>query len=70
MPSAKSTVGPVLGIIKAVLGFRQFLLLGFVSVQGEWVLVCIAWNLKRLHALEMIAIKKNESSALHSKGGR
>jgi transposase len=47
----KSTVEPVFGIIKAVMGFRQFLLRGFDSVQGEWDLVCIAWNLKRLHAL-------------------
>lgn len=47
----KSTVEPVFGIIKAVMGFRQFLLRGFKSVQGEWDLVCIAWNLKRLHAL-------------------
>ena len=47
----KSTVEPVFGIIKAVMGFRQFLLRGFVSAQGEWDLVCIAWNLKRLHAL-------------------
>jgi len=47
----KSTVEPVFGIIKAVMGFRQFLLRGFNAVQGEWDLVCIAWNLKRLHAL-------------------
>jgi hypothetical protein len=47
----KSTVEPVFGIIKAVMGFRQFLLRGVESVQGEWDLVCIAWNLKRLHAL-------------------
>jgi transposase len=47
----KSTVEPVFGIIKAVMGFRQFLLRGFDAVQGEWDLVCIAWNLKRLHAL-------------------
>lgn len=47
----KSTVEPVFGIIKAVMGFRQFLLRGFEAVQGEWDLVCIAWNLKRLHAL-------------------
>jgi transposase len=47
----KSTVEPVFGIIKAVMGFRQFFLRGFDSVQGEWDLVCIAWNLKRLHAL-------------------
>jgi len=47
----KSTVEPVFGIIKAVMGFRQFLLRGFEAVQGEWDLVCIAWNLKRLHSL-------------------
>ena len=47
----KCTVEPVFGIIKAVLGFRQFLLRGVESVRGEWNLVCIAWNLKRLHVL-------------------
>ena len=47
----KSTVEPVFGIIKEVMGFRQFLLRGFEAVQGEWDLVCIAWNLKRLHVL-------------------
>ena len=47
----KSTVEPVIGIIKAVMGFRQFLLRGLESVNGEWNLVCIAYNLKRLHAL-------------------
>lgn len=47
----KSTVEPVFGIIKAVMGFRQFLLRGVEAVCGEWDLVCMAWNLKRLHAL-------------------
>jgi len=47
----KSTVEPVFGIIKHVLGFRQFHLRGLTSVQGEWSLVCMAWNLKRLHKL-------------------
>jgi transposase len=47
----KSTVEPVFGIIKHVLEFRQFLLRGLDSVQGEWSLVCIGWNLKRMHAL-------------------
>lgn len=47
----KSTVEPVFGIIKAAMGFRQFLLRGVESVRKEWDLVCIAWNLKRLHAL-------------------
>ena len=49
----KCTVEPVFGIIKAVIGFRQFLLRGIESVQGEWNLVCMAWNLKRLHKLKV-----------------
>jgi transposase len=47
----KSTIEPVFGIIKSVLGFRQFLLRGLEAVKGEWDLVCIAFNLKRLYAL-------------------
>lgn len=48
----KCTVEPTFGIIKAVLGFRQFLLRGLQSVRHEWTLVCIGWNLKRLHRLQ------------------
>ena len=47
----KQTVEPVFGIIKSVLGFRQFSLRGLHKVSGEWNLVCIAWNLKRMAAL-------------------
>jgi transposase len=47
----KSTVEPVFGIIKQVMGFRQFLLRGFESVSGEWTIVSIAWNLKHMFAL-------------------
>lgn len=47
----KCTVEPVIGIIKEVLGFRQFSLRGLLKAAGEWNLVCIAFNLKRLHAL-------------------
>lgn len=45
------TVEPVFGIIKAAMGFRQFLLRGLSKVTGEWNLVCLAYNLKRLHSL-------------------
>jgi transposase len=45
------TVEPVFGILKAALGFRQFLLRGMRKVSGEWNLVCLAYNLKRLHRL-------------------
>jgi transposase len=51
-----STVEPVFGIVKAVLGFRQFLLRGLEKVGGEWNLVCLAYNLKRLHVLRPAAV--------------
>jgi len=47
----KCTVEPVIGIIKEVLGFRQFSLRGVEAAAGEWCLVCLAFNLKRLHTL-------------------
>lgn len=49
------TVEPVFGVIKQVLGFRQFLLRGLTKVAGEWNLVCLAYNLKRLHRLRQTA---------------
>jgi Transposase DDE domain len=42
---------PVFGIIKSVMGFRHFLLRGLDQVQGEWSLVTMAWNMKRMYAL-------------------
>lgn len=48
----KSTVEPVFGIIKHVMGFRQFLLRGLEAVTGEWTLVSMAWNIKRMFALK------------------
>src|ERR1700726_2953487 len=47
----KQTPEPVFGIIKSVMGFRQFLLRGLDNVQGEWSLVTMAWNMKRMYAL-------------------
>ena len=47
----KHTPEPVCGIIKSVLGFRQFLLRGRDKVRGEWSLVTMAWNMKRIFAL-------------------
>ena len=47
----KQVPEPVFGIIKSVLGFRQFLLRGLDRVRGEWNLVTIAWNMKRMFAL-------------------
>ncbi len=47
----KQTVEPVFGIIKSIMGFRQFLRRGLVNVTHEWTLVCLAWNLKRMAVL-------------------
>ncbi len=47
----KQTVEPVFGIVKSVMGFRQFLLRGLENVRNEWTLVCLAWNLKRMAVL-------------------
>jgi transposase len=47
----KQTPEPVFGIIKSVLGFRQFLLRGLDRVRGEWSLVTMAWNIKRMFIL-------------------
>ena len=48
----KSTVEPVIGIIKSVMKFRQFLLRGVNHVSGEWDLVCLAYNVKRMHRIQ------------------
>ena len=47
----KCTVEPVIGIIKEVIGFRQFSLRGLEKAAGEWSLVCLAFNFKRLHSM-------------------
>ena len=49
----KQTPEPVFGIIKSVLGFRQFQLRGLEKVRGEWNLVTMAWNIKRMFTLSL-----------------
>jgi hypothetical protein len=49
----KQTPEWVFGIIKWVMGFRQFLLRGLDCVRGEWSLVTMARNIKRMHALSL-----------------
>lgn len=46
------TVETAFGIIKEVMGFRGFMLRGLEKVKGEWTLVCLSYNLKRLHRLK------------------
>jgi transposase len=47
----KQVPEPVFGIIKSVMGFRQFSLRGHENVKGEWNLVSMSWNIKRMFAL-------------------
>lgn len=47
----KHTVEPVFGIIKQVMGFRQLSMRGLDQARGEWRLVTMAWNIKRMHRL-------------------
>jgi transposase len=47
----KSTVEPVFGVIKQVMGFRQFSLRGLDKVSAEWSLVTLAYNVKRMNVL-------------------
>lgn len=47
----KCTPEPVFGIVKSAMRFRQFSLRGLIKVQGEWKLVTLSWNIKRMFAL-------------------
>ena len=47
----KQTVEPVFGIIKRVMGWRQMSMRGLAKAKGEWSLVTMAWNIKRMHVL-------------------
>jgi len=51
----QQTVEPVFGIIKAAMGFRRFSLRGLEKVNLEWELVCLAYNVRRLHTLKINA---------------
>ncbi len=53
-PGAAVVFCGAFGIIKAVLGFRRFLLRGLAAVTGEWPLVTLAYNLKRLFHLHAV----------------
>lgn len=47
----KALVEPVFGWLKRALGFREFSLRGLEKVQGEWSLLTMALNLKRMAAM-------------------
>jgi hypothetical protein len=48
----KQTPEPVFGIIKSVMGYRQCLLRGLKNLKGEWNLVTMSWNIKRMFAMQ------------------
>jgi transposase len=48
----KQTPEPVFGIIKSVMGYRQCLLRGLENVRGEWNLVTMSWNIRRMFAMQ------------------
>ena len=45
----QQTIEPVFGILKEAMGFRRFSLRGQIKASLEWTLVCLAYNLRRLH---------------------
>ena len=49
----KCTGEPVFGIVKAVLGFRQFWLRGLAAASAEWRRMCLAYNIQRYHTLSL-----------------
>ena len=49
----KSTVEPAIGVIKHVMGFRQFSVRGIDRVDAEWSLAALAYNVKRMNVLRM-----------------
>ena len=54
----KTTVEPVFGIIKRVMGFRQFLMRGLENIGIEWDLVTISYNVSRMYALKNLSPAK------------
>ena len=49
----KAIVELVFGWIKHAMGFHQFSLRGIDKVRGEWGLVCLALNVRRMWALQL-----------------
>ena len=50
----KQTVEPIFGIIKQVMGLRQFSMRGLNKAAGEWTLATLAWNVKRMNVLRIV----------------
>ena len=50
----KVIVEPVFGWVKHFMGFRQFRLRGLTKVTGEWNIVCLALNVRRMWAMQTV----------------
>ena len=59
----KGIVEPPFGWIKAAMGFRSFSLRGLTAVAGEWDLVCLAANIRRMRVLRNPAWRQAARSA-------
>ena len=51
-PARRPRPGPLIGIIKSVMKFRQFLLRRGDHVSGERDVVCLAYHVKRMHRMQ------------------
>lgn len=51
----RTTIEPVFGMIKAAMGFRRFHLRGLPKVEAEWLLVALAYNLRRIWSTAQLA---------------
>jgi transposase len=71
MKLRKQSAEPVYGILKEQMGFRRFHLRGLAKVNGEFALLCIAFNLKKLSILlnrrnlgQVLAVAKRQIDAI------
>lgn len=51
----QQTVEPAFGVMKEVMGLRGFRMRGLVGASGEWTLMALSYNLKRIHRWKMAA---------------
>lgn len=57
----QQTIEPVFGIIKDAMGFRRFAMRGKAKVALEWTLVCLSYNMRRVH--RMVSAKLEQEMA-------
>ena len=56
-------IEPIFGQIKQVRGFRQFLLRGLAKMRGEWHLICLTHNLRKLFTKGFDAVTRTGDGA-------